>query len=161
MSVVDHARTIALEAHSGDRNKHDGELYLLHVNRVAILTRTHFHSQGYEPWHVDTAEAIAWLHDVVEDTTLTLNDIRVILVRAAIDAERVETIVQAVDGLTKRNGESNEEYYHRCRQNFWSREIKLHADMVDNFRRNHKIVDMETRARMAVKYSLGMDILTV
>lgn len=34
MNLVYAAQYIALEAHAGTLNKHDGELYLLHVARV-------------------------------------------------------------------------------------------------------------------------------
>lgn len=159
-NVVEIAQGIALEAHAGDKNKHDGELYLLHVHRVAVLTREYCdsHKMGADR-RVDSV-AVAWLHDVVEDTSWTLNDIRTRFQQNLVGGNRVDRIVLAVDALTKRTGESNEEYYHRVKANWLARDVKLYADMVDNFRRNHLITDDATRARMAKKYSLGVDILS-
>ena len=154
-NVVEIARGIALEAHAGDRNKHDGELYLLHVHRVAVLARQEAPEERRE-----NAEALAWLHDVVEDTSWTLHDVRVRFNQNLVGGVRVDTIVNALDAITKRKGESNEEYYYRVKANPLATTVKLHADMVDNFRRNHNIKDEATRARMAAKYSLGVDILS-
>jgi (p)ppGpp synthase/HD superfamily hydrolase len=143
---------IAVETHGGDRNKHDGEMYTLHLARVWINVRD---AGGDE-----VQQAIAWLHDSIEDTPLTFLDLRAKLVTSqghALDADRV---VQGVRGMTKVIGETNEEYYHRCRENEDSRFVKLHGDLVDNFRRNHQITDPATKERMTHKYSLGMDILS-
>ena len=143
MSELNNAMLIAIAAHGGDKNKHDGEIYLLHVARVVHNVQR---AGGDE-----AQQAIAWLHDAVEDTTVTLSH----LSSCGISNE----VVTAVDALTKRKGESNEEYYHRVKLNDDARFVKFHGDMKDNFRRNHQITDTETRARMAAKYSLGMDIL--
>lgn len=155
MNVVDAARAISLFAHAGDRNKHDGELYLLHVNRVAIGARSR---AGM--WGVDAAkaEAVAWLHDVVEDTVVSLVMVQEWLIALGVDKGVVTEIVLAVDALTKRKGESNFNYYHRVKLNLLARVVKL-ADLQDNFSRNHLIVDDDTRLRMGLKYSQGMEIL--
>lgn len=169
-SIVDTAEHIALQYHGGDRNKHDGELYLLHVHRVVLLARDaavtgslgQFYD--YDFWNpanaIEIIMAIAWLHDTVEDTPLTLIELRSQMLIDGCNPTLVEAVVDGVDGMTKRNGESNEDYYQRCKRNPFSRFVKLKADMVDNFRRNHRITDPNTRARMARKYSLGVDILS-
>lgn len=145
LSLIDRAWQIALDAHGGDRNKHDGELYLLHPHRVAILVR--------EAGGDEVLQAIALMHDVVEDTVWTLSDI----VRAFPDEPRIPA---AIDGLTKREGETKEETLLRCKKNSDSCFVKLRGDIVDNFRRNHLIRDPEKKARLAHKASLGFSILT-
>lgn len=156
-SVVDVCRSMALEGHGGDKNKHDGELYLLHVNRVAIGARTTALMFGVDP---ELAEAVAWLHDLVEDTPVTLSDIRSCFVLAGQPTEVIDQIIEAVDLLTKPSDRkfTLDEYYAAIRENPLARAVKL-ADMYDNFRRNHKIRDEATRNRMGKKYSKGMDYL--
>jgi hypothetical protein len=57
------AERIAREAHAGQVDK-VGNDYILHVERVAGMV------DG------DEAKAVAWLHDVVEDTSVTMADLR-------------------------------------------------------------------------------------
>ncbi len=65
----------------------------------------------------------AVLHDVVEDTHCTLADLR----KRGIPDE----VVQAVDCLTKRTGESYDNFIQRVKTNAISRKVKL-ADLADN-----------------------------
>lgn len=152
--ITDIGREIALKAHGGSINKHDGELYLLHVHRVVIGARSQALREGVDP---DLAEAVAWCHDVVEDTPWTLTDIRRAFTVEDMLLNTVFEIVHAVELLTK-DGGSNEAYYRRIKENKLATVVKR-ADLQDNFSRNHKIEDPATKARMAAKYSLGMDIL--
>lgn len=148
MSIVDIARNIAIEYHAGDRNKHDGEMYLLHLSRVYENVR--------EADGIEVCQAIAWLHDVLEDTSLTYSELE-LRITPHLDTYNVIT---AVDALTKRKGETNVDYYNRVKANPFARFVKLKGDIVDNVRRNHKIKDEATRLRMGQKYSLGIDILS-
>lgn len=141
MTVVDEAMKLALTAHFGHSNSHDGEPYVLHLNRVWILIRDF----GYD----DDLQAAAWLHDSVEDTDLTLSE---------IERHTNSRVARIVDVVTKRKGESNEEYYRRVKRDPDGTILKR-ADLHENFRRNHMIEDEATRARMGKKYSLGFDIL--
>jgi (p)ppGpp synthase/HD superfamily hydrolase len=61
--VVTRAERIARAAHAGQVDK-VGNDYILHVERVAGMV------DG------DEAKAVAWLHDVVEDTPVTMADLR-------------------------------------------------------------------------------------
>ena len=153
MHIYHAAMLIALEAHGDARNKHDNELYILHLARVYINVCE------ASALHVELA--IAWLHDILEDTDMTIDELRsALLTYCPEEYNLIQGIVAAVDCLTKKKGESNETYYHRVKMNPHARFVKLNGDLVDNFRRNHNIQDETTRLRMAKKYSLGMDILT-
>jgi len=147
MNLVDRARQLAIAAHHGDTNQHDGEPYLLHLDRVFCLIRDEGGST--------VEQAIAWLHDSYEDGKISLQTIRV----ALGDDIEADMVVAGVDAISKRKGETLEDYYHRCKANANARFVKLRGDMVDNFSRNHKITDEATKLRMASKYSLGMSIL--
>jgi (p)ppGpp synthase/HD superfamily hydrolase len=150
LGIVDTAMRLALQAHHGVVNKHDGEPYILHVHRVAS-------NFGDDTLDQQLRKAVAWLHDTVEDTDLTLKKIS----ETFYDYSRLEIvsgIYEGVDAMTKRSGESNEDYYWRVKQNPIATDVKI-ADIHDNFGRNHLIEDEDTRLRMAKKYSLGIEIL--
>lgn len=146
MSLLDVAQAKAFEVHFGHINKHDGEVYLLHLQRVAIDVR----DRGLDEVH----QAIAWLHDSVEDwpDRISIADI------AFLFPDNPEIAV-SVNALTKKKGEANVDYYKRLINFPLAARVKI-SDMNDNFRRNHLISDEVTRARMAAKYSLGVDILS-
>jgi GTP diphosphokinase / guanosine-3',5'-bis(diphosphate) 3'-diphosphatase len=110
MTTLEKALEIAAQAHAGQRDK-AGEAYILHPLRVMLRMTT-------------AAERItALLHDVVEDSDWTLDD----LAAAGFDPE----IVTAVDALTKRPGETRLTAAQRAAQNPLARAVKL-ADNAEN-----------------------------
>ncbi|MDD4704124.1 MAG: HD domain-containing protein, partial [Bacteroidales bacterium] len=84
---VRRAFTVALKAHSGVRRK-TGEPYIYHPMEVARIAAEDL---GLGP----TAIVCALLHDVVEDTEFSLEDIRTIF---------DDRVAQIIDGLTKIEG---------------------------------------------------------
>ncbi|MCD6374457.1 MAG: hypothetical protein J7L94_02960 [Caldisericaceae bacterium] len=66
---------------------------------------------------------MALLHDVLEDSEMTLNE----LSQAGFEDE----ILQAIDCLTKRDGEDYFAYLERVAQNKLARQVKM-ADLKDN-----------------------------
>ncbi len=101
---------LALEAHRGQKDRY-GAAYVLHPLRMMNRLTA------------ETDRIVAVLHDVVEDSPSTLDDLR--------QAGFGEPIVAAVDCLTKRSGEPYEAYIERCRGNAIARRVKL-ADLEDN-----------------------------
>ncbi len=149
-TLVESAQAMALLYHAGQINKHDQEPYILHVHRVAV-------SVAHDPRLGDMHLATAWLHDTLEDTVISPLDLFSTLSNTG-DSSVAADILTAVRALTKQKGETNEDYYHRVLANEIAREVKIH-DIYDNFGRTHRISDPQTRARLAEKYSLGIDIL--
>ena len=87
----DRAKDIATKAHEGQVDR-AGMPYIDHPRRVAERVA-----------QVDgrpEAIAVAWLHDVVEDTATTLDDLRA--------GEFGEHVVAAVDAMTRRPDEGDE-----------------------------------------------------
>ena len=127
---VETALRIALDAHRGQEDK-AGRPYILHPLRVALAQST------------DAAFCAALLHDAVEDTPLTLDDLR--------SAGVSETVVAAVDALTRREGESYNAYLARAGADPIAISVKR-ADLQDNLdvRRLRKVTD--TDARRLTKY---------
>jgi (p)ppGpp synthase/HD superfamily hydrolase len=110
MSTLAKAIAIAAQAH-GDQVDKAGEPYILHPLRMML----HLDSEA--------AQIVAVLHDVVEDTALTLEDLRAAGFAAAI--------VEAVDCVTRRETESYAQFIERLQDNALARQVKL-ADLADN-----------------------------
>lgn len=161
--LIDIARNIAIEAHGTTRNKHDGELYVLHVSRAAANARTIAPLFRTNPY---LAEAGGWLHDVVEDTDVTIGDIeervRKELPCTWADLRRLRYLLDAVALVTKTPGVPNRDYYQRIKDapSPLPMVVKL-GDMTDNYLRTPNIVDPETQARLVKKYRLGYEIFEV
>lgn len=100
----------AAELHRGQRDK-AGEPYILHPLRVALRCRT------------DPERIAAILHDVVEDTDVTIAELRA----RGLD----EAAISAIDALTKREGEEYPHFIERIAQNPIATAVKL-ADLADN-----------------------------
>ena len=110
MLLYQKALAIAEDAHKGQVDK-AGVAYIQHPLYVASLV------EG------ELAETIALLHDVVEDSAWTLEDLRM--------EGLPEKVVQAVGILTKNRDESYEEYLMHVKQNPLARQVKL-ADLQHN-----------------------------
>lgn len=110
MSTLERAIAIAAEAHAGQVDK-AGEPYLLHPLRLMLQMET-------------LAERIvAALHDVVEDSDWTIEDLR----QEAFSEE----ILDAIESVTRRNGEAYGAFVARAGTNPIGRNVKL-ADLRDN-----------------------------
>ena len=109
-STLEDAVTIAAQAHKGQRDK-AGAPYLLHPLRMMLRMES------------EAAMVAAVLHDVVEDTEWTLGRLR--------EAGFSEEVLEAVDCLTHREGESYREFVERVRTNPIARQVKI-ADLEDN-----------------------------
>jgi (p)ppGpp synthase/HD superfamily hydrolase len=110
MPTLEDAIALAVEAHRGQTDK-IGQPYVLHVLRVMFRCDS------------DTERIVAVLHDVVEDTGRTFDDLR----RLGYSEE----VLAALDCVTKRQGETYEQFVERAAQNPVARRVKL-ADLEDN-----------------------------
>lgn len=110
MSNLERAISIAVENHTGQVDKAEAP-YVLHPLRAMFQMDT------------EAAMIVAVLHDVVEDTAVTLDD----LVQEGFDKE----VIDAVDSVTRRGGESYNEFIHRAGSNPIGYKVKM-ADLQDN-----------------------------
>jgi (p)ppGpp synthase/HD superfamily hydrolase len=104
------AINLAITAHHGQVDK-AGVPYIAHPLRVMNQMDS------------DTERIVAVLHDAVEDSSLTLGD----LGRLGYSAE----IIEAIDCLTRREGETYRQYIERLKQNPVAHKVKI-ADLQDN-----------------------------
>ena len=127
--TLEDAIRLAVEAHHGQRDK-NGQPYILHPLRVMFRLDT-------EPERI-----VGVLHDVIEDTEYTPDDL--------LKLGYSEEILQALDGVTRREGESYEDFVLRSKANSISRRVKI-ADLEDNMDIRRMIgvtpKDMERLAR--------------
>jgi (p)ppGpp synthase/HD superfamily hydrolase len=110
MSILERAIAIAATAHAGQVDK-AGQPYILHPLRVMLRV-----SSEHE-------RIAAVLHDVVEDTDVSLDQ----LVAEGFPPE----VIAAIDALTKRPGESRIDAAHRAAADQVGRKVKL-ADNAEN-----------------------------
>lgn len=110
MSTLERAIEIAAAAHAGQIDK-AGQPYILHPLRVMLRVST------------DDERMAAVLHDVVEDTPVTLAQ----LTEAGFPVE----VVEAIEALTKRPGETRMQAAARAALNPIARVVKL-ADNAEN-----------------------------
>ncbi|MBN1262187.1 MAG: bifunctional (p)ppGpp synthetase/guanosine-3',5'-bis(diphosphate) 3'-pyrophosphohydrolase [Anaerolineae bacterium] len=110
MATLEDAIRLAVERHFGQRDQY-GKPYILHPLRVMGRCTT------------DLARTVAVLHDVVEDTPLTLDDLA--------EAGFAPDVVEAIDQLSRREGETYEAFIERIKPHPLARAVKL-ADLEDN-----------------------------
>lgn len=110
MSTLGRAISICAQAHEGQVDK-GGSPYVLHPLKV-MLRLAH-----------DQERIVAVLHDVVEDTAVTLADLR--------NEGFSEAVVGAIDSLTKREGETYQAFIERAARDPIARRVKL-ADLAEN-----------------------------
>lgn len=132
------ALEVARVAHAGQVDK-GGAPYILHPMAVA------------DGVCGDTAKAVALLHDVAEDTSITIED----LTADGFPGE----ITEAVRVLTKRPGIDYETYLLAVKQNPVARTVKL-ADLRHNMdtKRLGRTLTDEDHQRLA-KYRAAVDYL--
>lgn len=112
--IVEKCKQIAIKAHSGQiRTIGDdkGKPYIIHPERIAAR------------FDDEILQSVAWLHDVIEDTSITEGR----LWGRGIPAE----IVHAVVALTRRKNENYFYFILRVKKNEYARQVKI-ADIHDN-----------------------------
>lgn len=110
MPTLDEAIALAAQAHSGQVDK-AGQPYVLHLLRAMFRVET------------EQERIIAVLHDLVEDTSYTFDDLRALGYSA--------DILEALDCVTRRPEETYEQFIDRAAANPLARRVKL-ADLEDN-----------------------------
>jgi (p)ppGpp synthase/HD superfamily hydrolase len=108
--TLEDAIALAVEAHRGQRDK-AGQTYILHPLRVMMRL------EG------EAERMVAVLHDVVEDSSYTLERLR--------ELGYPEEVLGALERLTKHEGETYEAFIERVLPHPLARRVKL-ADLEDN-----------------------------
>ncbi|MFZ1285925.1 MAG: HD domain-containing protein [Candidatus Phosphoribacter sp.] len=137
--LVHQAEALARAAHKDQVDK-AGLPYIHHPARVATRVVGD-----------DLAQATAWLHDVVEDTEVTLTELA--------EAGFPEAVVAAVDALTRRPDEPADDYYARVAADPLALLVKR-ADIADNCSPERLgLLDDATQTRLLAKYTHAREVL--
>ncbi|MDP3996103.1 MAG: GTP pyrophosphokinase [bacterium] len=107
---IEKALEIALDAHRGQVDK-AGKAYILHPLRLLVEAKT------------EEEQIVALLHDVVEDSDVTLDGLRT--------AGFSDSIIKAINLLTRRSEDTYEDFIEKVRTNELARHIKI-LDLRDN-----------------------------
>lgn len=106
---IEAAKALATGAHAGQTDK-TGLPYITHPERVAFRLTT------------PEAQVVGWLHDTVEDTSITVQD---------IESQFGPETAAAVDAISRRDGEAWSDYIDRVAANPVARQVKI-SDLIDN-----------------------------
>ena len=136
-SQSEKAYEIAKRAHLGQVDK-AGEDYIKHPEKVASFVKT------------DEEKAVAYLHDVIEDTELTLEDLN--------EYGFSKEVIEAVDIITKKRGEDYQSYLNSVKNNKLARAVKL-ADLRHNSDLTRLIKVTEKDIKRKEKYQKAIDFL--
>lgn len=108
--MLNKALNIAYKAHIGQLDK-GGSPYILHPVRVALHCQT------------EDEKIVALLHDVVEDTSITFEDLKT----EGLD----DRLLEALKCLTKEAGEDYKAFIERVSTNRLATKVKI-QDLKDN-----------------------------
>ena len=140
VDIVARAKELAHRAHAGQVDK-AGRPYIEHVARVAAAVAD-------DP----EAEAVAWLHDVLEDAPPEH-------CREMIEMFPSEIMMAVVD-LTRATYGEDPQYYPIIRRRPLALRVKL-ADIADNSDETRlALLDEKTAARLRRKYAKAREALT-
>ena len=132
------ALNIATKAHEGQLDK-AGDPYIKHPIYVASLVNT------------ETEKIVALLHDVVEDTNVTLNDIK--------KYGFGEPITEALTLLTHNKNIPYFEYINKIKNNSVAKNVKI-ADLTHNSDISRINKPTKKDLERTVKYKKALEILT-
>ena len=110
LNPLDHALSIAVKAHTGQKDK-GGEAYILHPLRLMMKFES------------EELKIIAVLHDVVEDSSITIDDLK--------QYGFNQNILNAIHCLSKREHEKYEDFILRIKSNSLASKVKI-EDIKDN-----------------------------
>ncbi|MEV1129263.1 hypothetical protein [Agromyces sp. NPDC049794] len=135
------AKGIAFIAHRG-RLDRSGAPYIDHPGRIA---------ERFDPVTETVEAAAAWLHDVLEESPVTAQEL--------FEAGVTPPILEVVQLLTRTPEVSDDEYYARIRRSPVARRVKL-ADIDDNTARwRLRRLDYDMQLRLVEKYRIARQAL--
>jgi (p)ppGpp synthase/HD superfamily hydrolase len=137
--LLERAIALACRAHHGQRYPSpEAEPYVHHLFRVMLAVR------GFR------TQVAAVLHDVLEDTEVTLDQLR--------EVELPDDVVNAVVALTHRSDQTYEQYIEQVARDDLARQVKL-ADLADNLANNYRLPKTPDVVARIDRYERAVDRL--
>lgn len=141
------APRVAARAHANQKRK-DGSPYIAHPIRVALRVSSMIGQYG-EGMNLE-AQIVAILHDVVEDTDVSPDDLR--------ELGFNESVLHSLDAVTKRPGETYADFILRCKgAGSVAVAVKL-ADIDDNME-DQSALDPDEGEFLKQRYTKAREIL--
>ncbi|MFI7073496.1 HD domain-containing protein [Micromonospora sediminicola] len=140
--TVADADALAAAAHHGQTDK-AGRPYIEHPRAVAAILA--------EQGHGDHAVMAGLLHDVVEDTPISLDDLRA--------AGFPEAVVSAVDAVSRRDGETYMDMIRRAAADPLGRLVKLADNAHNSSEERLANLDPEAAAFLRRRYAKARAVL--
>ncbi len=137
MSTLARAIALAAQYHEGQTDK-GGRPYVFHPLRLMLKALT------------EQEQIAAVLHDTIEDTDLTLDDLR--------QEGFSDEIVEAIDRLSRREDETYHEFILRIKENRLAARVKI-LDLQDNMDLTRIKKPSEKDQKRLLKYSRALDTL--
>lgn len=135
--MLEKAILLALEAHKGQKDKGQ-KPYILHCLRVMLSLEE------------EKEQVVGVLHDVLEDTAVT---------KKALQKQGFcDEIIEAVEALTKKEGEDYFDYIKRVKKNAIAKKVKL-ADLEDNSNIKRMTQPIEEYQKRMKKYEKAKKLL--
>jgi (p)ppGpp synthase/HD superfamily hydrolase len=137
--IFEDALSVALEAHRGQKYAApEPEPFILHPLRVMLGVTA------------GSAQIVGLLHDVVEDSAVTLRD----LANHGFDPR----IVHAVDCMSRHSDEPYVDYIERVSTDDLAREVKL-SDLADNLANNRALPATPDNLARIARYEQALRVL--
>lgn len=137
MSTLTRAIQIAASCHEGQTDK-GGSPYVFHPLRLMLKALT------------EEEQIVAALHDTIEDSDLTLDDLR--------SEGFSEKVIEAIDRLSRREDENYHEFILRIKENRLASRVKI-LDLQDNMNLTRIKKPSEKDRKRLEKYSKALDTL--
>lgn len=137
MSNLEQAIAVATKAHTGQVDK-AGQPYILHPLRLMFK------------FEAEIEMIVAVMHDVIEDSAFTQGDLK----KLGFSDE----VVEAIDCLSKRQGEAYDSFILRVSKNNLARKIKI-EDIKDNLNLSRLKTISDKDLRRAAKYHRALALL--
>ena len=138
MNDLETAIALAVKAHTSQEDK-GGNPYILHPLRVMAK----FEDKDYM--------IVAVLHDVIEDSSISLNDLK--------ERGFSDVIIEAIDCLTKKENEGYDSFINRALSNDIARKVKI-EDIKDNLDLN-RLQNITEKDFLRIKrYKEALQVLT-
>ncbi len=140
--TLDEVRALARQAHAGQADKLGRDYYSAHLEPIAAALAE----------YGQLAEMAGLLHDILEDTAVTSDE----LLERGVPAE----VVRAVESVSKRSGETYDDLIDRAAADPLGRLVKL-ADNAHNLASNDDLArrDPEAATRLRSKYERARQVL--
>lgn len=136
--MIEKAIAVALDAHTGQTDK-AGKPYILHPLRVMQQLET------------ETEQIVGVLHDVVEDSEYTFEDLE--------NCGFPNEAIAAIKLVTKQPGVDYQAYLANIKSNSIARNVKL-ADLQDNMNLQRLQTITEKDLQRQAKYKKAVDFLS-